>query len=68
MGGYDQSPFVVDYGYADMTCGAIERKRAEERVEYEAELRRIREDPANMQTRIALKERNNRWLHHPKIY
>ena len=46
------------YGYADMTPGSIERRRERERQEYEAELKRIREDQSNLMARVALRERN----------
>lgn len=59
--GLTDDPFDMDYGYSSVTPGSLEREKERERLAYEAELKRIREDGSNRETRMALKERNNRW-------
>ena len=50
---------MTGYGYADVTPGSIERRKERERQEYEADLKRIREDQSNVRARVALRERNH---------
>ena len=49
---------LTGYGYGDVTPGSIERQWERERLQYEAELKRIRESHDNTLARVALRERN----------
>ena len=57
---YSATPFEPHYGYEQLTPGSIERQMAAERAAYELELKRIREDPSNRDTRHYLRERMQR--------